>query len=159
MSRKTNQIWQRVSFAMLLSGFFMLSSILSAQQSISSQVKDFSWQEFYDPPHQNQMKSQITGAEAQPQTNGTILIKELKLEMYRENGEREILVLAPECVYDSAQRVAYSAGRLQVQTGNGQFSIEGVGFLWRQTNSSLIISNDAHMIIRQQVQKTEPSKP
>jgi hypothetical protein len=158
MSHRTFQIWQRVSSGALLSGLVMSSSILNAQESVSSRVKDFRWPEYYDPPHQNQMKSLLAGAEAQPQANGKFLIKELKLEMYRENGEREVVVEAPECVYDSAQRVARSAGRLQVQTGDGRFLIEGEGFLWQQTNSSLIISNRAHTIVRPGPRKAGPPK-
>jgi hypothetical protein len=150
--------WQRVSSGVLLSGLVMSSSMMSAQPSMSGRVKDFSWPEFYDPPHQNQMKSLLTGAEAQPQADGKFLIKELKLETYREDGEREIIVAAPECVYDSAQRVANSAGRLQVQTGDGRFTIEGEGFLWQQTNASLVISNRVHTTIRPTSRKTEPSK-
>jgi lipopolysaccharide export system protein LptA len=34
-----------------------------------------------------------------------------------------------------------------VQTADGKFSIEGEGFLWQQTNSSLFISNRVHTIV------------
>ena len=142
----------------LLGGVAICGSILSAQQPPFGWGKNFSVPEYYDPPHQNQMKSLLAGAEAQLQADGTFLIKELKLETYRENGEREIVVMSPECVYDSARRVASSASRLQIQTGDGQFSIEGEGFLWQQTNFSLIISNHVHTTIRPESRKAEPSK-
>jgi len=136
----------------------MVAAPLTAQQSIFGRVKDFSVPEYYDPPRQNQVKSLLTGAEAQPQADGTFLIKEVKLETYRETGERTVIVVAPECVYDSARRTASSASRIQVQTGDGQFSIEGEGFLWRQSVSSLIISNRVHTTVRLERRKSEPSK-
>jgi hypothetical protein len=129
---------------------------LSAQQVLSGWGKDFSVPEYYDPPLQNQMKSLLMGAAAQPQTNGTFLIKGARLETYRESGEREIIAFAPECVYDPASRTASSASRLQVQTGDGQFSIQGEGFLWRQTNSNLIISNAVRTTIRPPPPKVSP---
>ena len=144
--------------AVLLGGWVMFVLSAGAGQQASTRVKDFNWPEFYDPPHQNQMKLLLAGAEAQPQPNGKFLIKELKLETYRENGEREVTVVAPECVYDSAHRVANSAGRLQVRTGDGQFAIEGEGFLWQQTNSTLIISNRVHTIVRPGPRKAGPPK-
>ena len=144
--------------ALLLVGFAVFGSVLSAQQPTLGRVKEFSVPEYYDPPHQNQVRSLLTGAEAQPQTRGKFLIKELKLETFRENGEREIIVTAPECVYNSGAGLASSAGRLRVQTGDGRFSIEGEGFLWRQTNSSLIISNRVHTVIRPEPRKSKPPK-
>ena len=158
MSKRTIQIGLGTAFVALLSSFVICGSILSAQPPLFGQVKNFSVPEYYDPPHQNQMKSLLAGAEAQPQTNGTFLIKELRLETYRENGEREVVAASPECVYDSARRIASSASRLQVQTGDGQFSIEGEGFLWQQTNSSLIISNAVRTTVRPPPRKAEPPK-
>jgi hypothetical protein len=142
----------------LLSAFVALASVLSAQQISFGRVKNFSVPEYFEPPNQNQIKSLLAGSEARPQADGTFLIKELKLETYRENGEREIVVMSPECVYDSARRVASSASRLQIQTGDGRFTIEGEGFLWQQTNFSLTISNRVHTIIRPELGKAAPAK-
>ena len=152
------QMWLRFFVGALLGEMAVLAPYLNAQQPTFGRVKNFSVPEYYDPPHQNQVKSLLAGAEAQPQVNGKFFIKELKLETYRENGEREVVVVSPECVFDSAKRVASSASRLEVRTGDGQFSIEGAGFLWRQTNSSLIISNNVHTTIRLQLRKAEPPK-
>jgi lipopolysaccharide export system protein LptA len=55
---------------------------------------------------------------------------------------------APQCVYDSAQRQASSPGQLQVQTGDGRLSVEGEGFLWTQSDSHLIISNQVRALIQ-----------
>src|SRR5439155_121212 len=60
----------------------------------------------------------------------------------------ELQVEAPQCVYDSQAHSASSPGRLRVQSGDGKLSIEGEGFLWRQTNSSLFISNQVHTFVQ-----------
>lgn len=120
-----------------------------AQSSALIMQGDFSTTEHYPPPHQNQIKSVFSGVEAQPQSSGCYLVKQLKLETFRETGEREIVVEAPQCLYDSKKRLASSPGRLEVRTGDERFVIEGDGFLWQQNESHLMISNHVHTIIRQ----------
>ena len=39
-------------------------------------------------------------------------------------------------------------GRFTLQTADGKFSIEGEGFLYQQTNSTLQVSNRVHTIIQ-----------
>ena len=53
----------------------------------------------------------------------------------------------PECVYDSARRSISSSGPLHMQIAEGKFSIEGEGFLFQQTNSTLWVSNRVHTIL------------
>src|SRR5690242_15210061 len=55
---------------------------------------------YYPPPHEKQLKSLLTGARAQPQTNGMYLISEAKFETFLENGQREMLVESPQCFYN-----------------------------------------------------------
>ena len=111
-------------------------------------ASDFMSVEYFEPPHQQQMKSRMSGAEAQPQAGGLLVIKQLKLETFDINGNREMIVSAPECVYDTFNRVASSPGHLQLQTGDGKIRMEGVGFLWRQSDSFLTISNDQRTTIK-----------
>ena len=54
---------------------------------------------------------------------------------------------APECVYDTLNGVANSPGHLQLRTGDGNFRVEGDGFLWRQDDALLTISNHVHTVI------------
>ena len=56
-------------------------------------------------------------------------------------------VEAPQCVYDPGQRSISSSGPLHMKTVDGKFSIDGEGFLWQQTNSTLLVSNRVHTII------------
>ena len=64
LSHRRLATWRRVPSALVLSGFVMAGSMAAAQESVASRVKDFNWPEFYDPPHQNQVKSLLAGAEA-----------------------------------------------------------------------------------------------
>jgi hypothetical protein len=84
----------------------------------------------------------LSGAEALPQPGGLLIIKQLKLEMFNPDGRLEWVVNAPECVYDTFKGVANSPGHLQVRTGDGKIRTDGDGFLWRQSDQKLTISNN-----------------
>ena len=119
-----------------------------AQSTLLGTATNFMMSEYYPAPQDLQMKSLISGREAQPQTGGRYLIKGLRIETFDENGTRQAIVEAPDCIYDGTKRVAMSASHLRVVAGSGQFTVEGYGFLWQQDESKLLISNRVHTIIR-----------
>jgi hypothetical protein len=121
--------------------------VARAQQNTSGHASDFTSVEYYEPPHHQQVKSRLSGAEASPQAGGLLIIKQLKVETFDLDGKPEVVVNAPECVYDTLKGVATSPGRLQVRTGDGRFHVEGEGFLWRQSDSFLTISNRVRTVI------------
>jgi hypothetical protein len=112
-----------------------------AQSNVLGHASDFTSVEYYPAPNQQQIKSRLSGAEAQPLPGGLLAIKQLKLETFGPDGKSEIVVKAPECLYDQLAGTASSAGRLQVQYQGGKIRVEGEGFLWRQSDSFLTISN------------------
>jgi len=118
-----------------------------AQPGVTSHARGFSSVEYYPVPLQQQMKSRLSGAEAQPEPGGLLVIKQLKLELFNTNGAPQAVVQAPECVYDTQNYTATSAGHLQLQSGDGKIRTEGDGFLWRQEDSFLTISNHVHTVI------------
>ena len=122
----------------------MRSGSLDAQPAVIGPASHFTMSEYFDPPHETQMKSLITGAEAQPLPGGRFLIKELRLELFNESGKVETVVEAPECVYDVVNRTADSPGHLSMHSGDGRYSMQGEGFLWRQDAGSITISNKFH---------------
>jgi hypothetical protein len=136
----------------LVALFFLASLpaavVVRAQQSGGSHASDFSSVEYFEPPHAQQMKSRLSGAAASPQAGGLLVIKKLKLEMFDTNGTTEAVVEAPDCVYDTMNGAASSPGHLQLRTGDGNLRIEGDGFLWRQTNQWLTISNHVQTVIK-----------
>src|SRR6266446_1395764 len=112
---------------------------------------------YYPPPHEKQLKSLLTGARAQPQPGGIYLITDAKFETFLEDGRREMLVEAPQCLYDArGDESVHSEGPLSVKTADGKFSIAGDGFRW-QTNSSLFISNRVHTIVHPEL--LQPQAP
>ncbi len=131
-----------VGLALLLS-----SGLASAQQGVVVQNFRVS-PEFYPPPHEKQMKFLLEGLTARMVSTGRYLVTQAKLQNFSQEGKVEMVVEAPECYYAEKSRWIDSPGAIRVQTGNGGFSIEGMGFLWRQTNSTLLISNQVHTIIR-----------
>lgn len=108
--------------------------------------------EYFDPPHELQMKSYLEGSEAEPGADGVILIRNAKLQTFHEDGAKEMTVKAPQCVFDSRQHTVSSAGPLQMQTSN--VLVEGVGFFWQQTNSDLMISNQQSTTVSGQMTNT-----
>jgi hypothetical protein len=122
--------------------------LASAQTNSTTKVKDFSVPDYYDPPHEMQLKTLLQGAEAEPGSEGLIVITNAKLRTFGENGQLQMLVEAPHCVFDSVRRVVSSPGPLRVRSADGKLNLEGEGFLWQQTNSNLIISNRVRTIIQ-----------
>ena len=110
-------------------------------------ASDFVSNEYYEPPHQQQIKSIMSGAEALPQPGGLLIVKQLKLETYGLDGKLGVVIVAPECIYDTIKGVANSPGHLLVRTGDGKFLTEGDGFLWRQSEQFLTISNNVCTVI------------
>ena len=102
----------------------------------------------YDGAILNQRKTEFSGSEA---TNldgaDRWLVKQFVMKNYREDGSLAMTAQAPECVYDRKAGGANSAGPLQMHTGDGRFFIEGVGFLWKETESRLMLSNQVHSIL------------
>jgi len=133
--------------ALIFAASCLAVAIVRAQQNTAGHASDFSSVEYFEAPHAQQMKTRISGAEASPQPGGLLVIKKLKLEKFDVEGKLEAVVESPECVYDSLNGMANSAGHLQMRTGDGNLRIEGDGFLWRQTNQWLTISNHQHTVI------------
>jgi len=144
---------RKQKFPVLVAGtiLFLLSVfcfLLCGAQSATTKVRNFSVPEYFDPPHEAQMKSLMEGAEAEPEPEGRIRITQLKMQTYTEDGAKEMLVTAPRCIFDTGRRTVSSAGPLQVQTADEKLLVKGEGFCWQQTNSDLIISNHVRTTIR-----------
>ena len=127
-----------------------LGLVTPAWRSLAQPVvggQRFKFAEYYDPPHETQMKSLLEGARAQRQPDGRILGTDVKYRTFQVTGEGEMIVEAPQGLYDATQQSISSAGPLHVQTADNRFSIDGVGFLFQKTNSFLWVSNRVHTII------------
>ena len=85
------------------------------------------------------------------------LITDAKFETFLEDGQREMLVESPQCLYNErGDQTVHSEGPLSVKAADGKFSIAGDGFRW-QTNSTLFISNRVHTIVHPEL--LQPQTP
>ena len=104
--------------------------------------------EYYGPPNQSQMRSYLEGARIQPLTNDQWFITEPRLETFSLKGETNMAVQAPQCIVDRQRGTVSSSGPMQAQLADGKFRISGEGFLWRQANSDLFISNNVRTVLQ-----------
>jgi lipopolysaccharide export system protein LptA len=107
----------------------------------------------YDPPFQNRLKTELiaTNTTYINGSGGRALLKIVTIRQFSlAGGEPQMTAEAPECYYSFPRKEVNSAGPLQVRAENGKFFVQGVGFFLRQTNSSLIISNQVHSILQLQ---------
>jgi hypothetical protein len=148
-SRRTSAAWQVVTIALLVA-FSLVVSLAIADQQANSTMKGFKAPlEYFEPPHELQVKSYLEGSDAENEPNGIIAIRDAKLKTFHDDGTIEMIAIAPHCVYDTREQTVSSAGPLQVQTSESGLSIwhQGVGFLWVQTNADLRISNEVSTVI------------
>ena len=157
MFEQIKQAKTKLGLALVVSAGLASTVSLWAQLG---KIANFKFPDYYEQAsagNRRQVRTLILGAEAQPHLNGLVLIKQMRIENYLEDGQTNLIAQAPECWFDSSRRVASSASRLEVQSANGQFLLEGQGFLCRLTNFSLVISNNLRTVIHQDiVQATKP---
>jgi len=118
------------------------------QPDVMGNATDFTSDEYFEPPNQQRVKMRLTGTSASPLPGGILDITNLKIETFNLNGQTEAVVSAPECLYAQYDGVASSAGHLELRTADGKIDITGDGFLWRQSDNSLTISNHVHSVIK-----------
>ena len=119
-----------------------------APPDAASHTNAFKAAEYYPAPNQMKMRTRMSGVDAQPLAGGQLLVKQLEIETFDAKGRLQIVVNAPECVYDTQNRTANSAGHLQLRSGDGKIRTDGDGFLWRQDDSSLTISNHVDSVVK-----------
>lgn len=129
--------------------FFLATASNRAQPVSVEHATDFTSEQYWEAPNQQQIKMRLSGAEAAPLPGGLLDVKNLKVEKFSKTGKTEAVVRAPQCTYAPLEGMASSAGRMELLTGDGKIKIqvEGEGFLWRQTESSLTISNRVRTVI------------
>jgi lipopolysaccharide export system protein LptA len=121
---------------------------LSAPRVQSQQVEgtNFKIADLYDAPNERQIKSLIEGARARHQGTQTT-VNDVKVQTFRTNGVAELIIEAPESLYDDTYKAINSPGPVKFRTADGRFALSGVGYLWLQTNSTLYISNRVQTVV------------
>ena len=132
-------------------GVFILLSLVSAlwlpAQTIPiTQATGSRFRYYYEPPNGTQLKALVTVATMVPLGKTTLQGTQLHIETFRESGEPEAVIDAPDCVYDHATRTASSAGFVKARTGDGKMTLEGTGFHLSLTDMVLTISNNVRTV-------------
>ena len=121
---------------LLLAALALLFAVIGsdrAQQLPVGHATDFTSNQYFEPPHEQQVKMTLPG--------GLLDVRQLRVETYGVDGKTELVVRAPQCTYAPLDGVANSAGHLELESGDGKFHVEGEGFLWRQNTAARTISN------------------
>lgn len=129
--------------------YFAAMNSRAQEFPIAGVMSDPRFEQYFEQPYQQQIKSRISGTEAQEVSDNVWLIKQARIEKFDTDGKLQMVAEAPECLYDRGNAVAQSPGKLHIRSGNGQMQIDidGEGFLWRQNDSSLTISNEVQTVI------------
>lgn len=140
---------EKYFFAAAVVSLFLAAMAARAQSLPLGYATNFSSVAYFEPPHEQQVKMRLSGAEMLPLPGGLLDLKKLKVETFATNGLTEAVVQAPQCTYAPFDRWASSPGRVEIRSGDGKSYLEGEGFWLWQTNSSLTISisNHVHTVI------------
>jgi len=128
---------------------FAWSVVVAAERiSTSTVTEGFRVEKFHEPPNETNTQYLLEGETAELQQGGEVLLTVVRLQTFSESGATQMVVRAPHCVYDPTERTVSSDGPLHAHDGAGKFQLDGVGFLWQETRSDLIISNRALAILQ-----------
>lgn len=143
-----------LAFLLATMGWFAFTAIPAQPPAAAGMTKGFKYKD-YD--QQNRLKSVLSGKEARPQIDDRILITGLHVETYRADGQVDMIVESPECVFDRKSRIASSPGSVAARSADGRFFISGEGFEWRQADAHLVLSNRVHTILSKDLLNSNPS--
>jgi lipopolysaccharide export system protein LptA len=135
-------------FVFLAGGIFFAA--LAQQGPQGTQVRHFSMNSYRDTPEGKRPDFVITGSSAI-----NLLIRQFEMTSFRNGDPRQtnIIARAPQCQINQALTMASDAGPVQIfspptnrmiggiMTPSTNLFVEGVGFLFTQSNHFLIISN------------------
>ncbi|MBI4328039.1 MAG: hypothetical protein HY674_22640, partial [Chloroflexi bacterium] len=137
---------------LVLVGFLSAPFPLLSQISSGGRVKDFK-APATDPQGR---KSILRGQDARQVAKGVFEVTKPRLEMYRSDEQLDMVIEAPQCLFESQSKIASSTQKISVRTADEKFSIEGEGFQWNPGDSHLLISNQVHAVIRKAILTSPP---
>jgi len=86
-------------------------------------------------------------------------IEGLQLVLFNPEGQSNLVVTTPQCVFDLRSKVVSSTDALQAGSVSGELSLAGEGFECRLADESLIVSNRVHAVIRKDWLNTQTNPP
>lgn len=107
--------------------------------------KDFTYP-FYWPATSGvaRKKYVVTGQEFRPVTNGVFALTHARIESFREDGTSLVwTATSPACLVNINNGAAHGGTNVFFRSADDRLFLTGVGFLWQQNSSVLILSNKA----------------
>lgn len=160
MKRRMLQCLMAAGLAMAMARGLLAHGQIPLTTAKSDYVRDFVLPDYY--PSSNgvrHLRTRVAGAEARILSNGVFALKQPRLESYREDGTTlEWVAVAPECIVDMKTKLVRGNTNMFFHTADEQLFLSGVGFLWQQTNSVLILSNQTRTWIDKQTLTNSQTK-
>lgn len=126
----------------------MLGVTQMEQVPLSGPAHRLTQVEYYPAPNDKQVRLRLTGTKTTPLPESRYAVDDLTIDFFGKTNNLEAAVTAPKCVYAPFDSVADSDGHLQLSLKDDKFHIEGDGFMWRQNEYALVISNNVHATIK-----------
>ena len=82
-------------------------------------------------------KSILRGQDARQVAKGIFEVTKPRLEIYRSDDQLDMIIEAPQCLFESQSKIASSTQKISVRTADEKFSIQGEGFRWNPADSPL----------------------
>lgn len=111
-------------------------------------LKDFVWPEYHPAPHDKQLRFRLQAAQAEPMEGAWVRAREVTLERFTLEGQQEWFVHCDHCQFHTATQEARSEGPLELRLQSERLILTGQGFLWRQSNAWLVVSNQVRTTLR-----------
>jgi hypothetical protein len=96
------------------------------------------------------IKTVVSGEKWRFATNGIVHLIKPGITNYQPDGSIEWIATSPECTVEINTKVARGHTNIFFKTADDRFYQTGVGFLWQQSNSVLIVSNQVRTWIDKQ---------
>src|SRR5262245_48779562 len=96
---------------------------------------------------------------ASPMAGDTELIQGLQLVLFNAEGQSNLVVATPQCVFDLRNKVVSSTDALQARSVSGELSLDGEGFECRLADERLVVSNRVHAVIRKDWLNASSNRP
>lgn len=108
----------------------------------------------HDRGGSGRLRSLLMGDSMIAKGPGLMLVRGVRLETYAYDGDQrmvDLIVEAPECLFNLRTRVVSSAGPMKATRADGGLRLVGVGFEWKQQVSRLVVHNNVRTILKQRL--------
>jgi len=115
-----------------------------ASTAVLSQVREITGFMVPELDKDNNLKSQVSGAKARYGDGDTVQISDLKIETFKD-GDVDMTISSPECIYDRKTRIAQSESRVRIDREN--MVITGEDYVYDSDKKTFEIKKDVKVVL------------